>query len=74
MTARTTRLFRHHDLAAPLDLRAARFEAPVPCRVPLLGRLTPRERTYAQITAGLPLGYALAWTADHALQLMRAAL
>jgi hypothetical protein len=74
VTARTDPLFRHHDLAGPLDLHAARFEAPVPRRVPLLGRLTPRERTYAQITAGLPLGYALAWTADHTLQLLRAAL
>lgn len=70
----TATLFRHQDLATPIDLRAPRLDAPVPRRMPLLGRLTPRERTYAQITAGLPLGYALAWTADHALQLLRVLL
>jgi len=70
VTLRIATLLHHHKRTA---LRT-NFHAPLPRRLPLIGALSPLERTCAQITAGLPLGFAIAWTADHASQLLCAVL
>lgn len=52
----------------PIDCRGACCE---PWRTDRY-QLTSLDKVCLQIIAGLPLGWSIAWTADHALQLLRA--